>query len=156
APATRVRSRLFADHTRARAHVRTRAGLRRRRVRSRRSRRGRGVGYPGRMLRWLLLLVAGCAASAPPDVPAGHNPLVADDPLTPFPSSLVEADDSSTATGVRLAIPDGVLPVPQTGPPLSASRLNGRDGVSPSTPFLVYFKAGVDASQLPAIEQSTG
>ncbi len=98
-----------------------------------------------------LLLVAACGSSPPPDVPAGCNPLVGDDCLTPFPSSLVETPDATTATGLRVAIPDDKLPQ-QHSAPLSAMRLNRHDGISPSTPFVVYFKRGVDATQLPTLD----
>jgi hypothetical protein len=98
-----------------------------------------------------LLLVAACGSSPPADVPAGCNPLVGDDCLTPFPSSLVETPDATSATGVRVAIPEEHLP-PQHTAPLSAARLNRHDGISPSTPFVVYFKKGVDATQLPTLD----
>ena len=90
-------------------------------------------------------------------MPAGCNPLVGDDCLTPFPSSLIETADSTTATGLRVAIPDSSLPKPHAGDPLTPARLNLHDGVSPATPFLVYFKAGVEPTQLPsqnALDQS--
>jgi hypothetical protein len=101
----------------------------------------------------LTILVAACTSSpsAPKPVPDGCNPLVGDDCLTPFPSSLIETADASTATGLRMAITDSTLPSPHAGNALSAARLNLHDGVSPSTPFVVYFKAGVDPSQLPTL-----
>ncbi len=98
-----------------------------------------------------VLLVA-CASSPPPEPAPGCNPLVGDDCLTPVPSSLVEVPDASTATGVRVAIADAALPVPHRGAALTADPLNGHDGISPSTPFVVYFKAGVDATQLPTLD----
>ena len=101
----------------------------------------------------LTILVAGCSSSpsAPPQVPDGCNPLIGDDCMTPFPSSLVETADASTATGLRVAIADSTLPSPHAGNPLTAARLNLHDGVSPSTPFVVYFKEGVDPTQLPTL-----
>jgi hypothetical protein len=97
------------------------------------------------------MVMAACGSSPPPDVPAGCNPLVGDDCLTPFPSSLIETPDATTATGLRVAIPEEKLP-PQHTAPLSAARLNRHDGISPSTPFVVYFKKGVDATQLPTLD----
>jgi hypothetical protein len=91
---------------------------------------------------------AGCA-SAPPDPPAGCNPLVGDDCMSPFPSSFYEVADTSTATGVRVSIAPGVLPVSKSSVPFSPDPLNLRDGFSPATPFVVYFAAGVDGSRLP-------
>ena len=85
-------------------------------------------------------------------MPAGCNPLIGDDCLTPFPSSIVETPDSTTTTGVRVAIPDSSLPTPHAGEPLTPARLNLHDGVSPATPFLVYFKQGVEPTQLPSLD----
>src|SRR5947209_13882048 len=101
----------------------------------------------------LMLLVASCSSELPAKIAPGCSALVGDDCLSPFPSSLYETPDSTAATGVRVAIPAGVLPVEASGAPLSADRLNGRDGFSPSTPFIVYFKAGVGASQLAPLDQ---
>ena len=94
--------------------------------------------------------VLGCAASPPPDTVPGCNPILGDDCLTPFPSAFFEANDPTTATGVRVAIPDAVLPMPRSAP-LTGARFALHDGMSPSTPFIVYFKAGVDAMQLPTL-----
>ncbi len=86
---------------------------------------------------------------ATPDAgPAGCNPLVGDDCITPFPSSVHEVADPATRTGVRVALPADLLPVSASGKALDPARMNRRDGFSPSTPFLVYFAAGVDVTQL--------
>jgi hypothetical protein len=97
----------------------------------------------------VVVAVVACGKSAPRDVPAGCNPLIGDDCATPFPSSFIEVADATTATGVRVAIADSSLPHPHAAPPLSAARLNRHDGISPSTPFVVYFARGVDPAQLP-------
>jgi hypothetical protein len=107
----------------------------------------------------LLLAACGDNGAAPPnEVPGdvGCNPLVGDDCLTPFPSSHYEVADPSTPTGVRVAIPEENFPL--TSPNrirISPAPLNGRDGFSPATPFLVYFASGVDASQLPGHQDPT-
>jgi hypothetical protein len=71
--------------------------------------------------------------------------------MSPFPSSLIEVQDPTTATHVRVAIADSSLPHPNAGNPLTAVRLNLHDGLSPATPFVVYFKRGVDPTQLPTL-----
>ncbi len=104
-----------------------------------------------------LALVAACGDGPPPEPAAGCNPLIGDDCITPFPSSFVEAPDTTSPTGFRVAIDDSVLPAPRHAPALTAARLNRHDGISPATPFVVYFKAGVDPTQLPtlaALDQS--
>ena len=100
-------------------------------------------------------IVAGCSSSpsAPPEVADGCNPLVGDDCMSPFPSSFVETADATTATGWRVSIAASSLPVSHTGVTLDPSRLNLHDGISPSTPFVVYFKKGVDPSDLPTEDE---
>jgi hypothetical protein len=97
---------------------------------------------------FILALVAGCA-SAPAEVPAGCNPLIGDDCATPFPSSFYEVADAASPTGVRVAVAANVWPQTATNIPFRGEQVNGRDGFSPATPFVVYFKNGVDASKLP-------
>jgi hypothetical protein len=84
--------------------------------------------------------------------PAGCNPLVGDDCLSPFPSSVHEVADPTTRTGFRVALPPGILPASATDVALDPARMNRRDGFSPATPFVIYFAAGVDATQLPAAD----
>ena len=93
------------------------------------------------------LLVGPAARGAP-----GCNPLVGDDCLTPFPSSFFEVADATTATGVRVALGPATLPLSASGVALSPIGSNQKDGFSPATPFVVYFKAGVDATQLPTLD----
>jgi hypothetical protein len=91
-------------------------------------------------------LITSCGNSGPPEPKAGCNPLIGDDCMTPYPSSFFQADSG------QVAIPDNVLPVPHGSAVLSASRLNTHDGVSPATPFVVYFTDGVDPTQLPTAD----
>jgi hypothetical protein len=92
----------------------------------------------------------GGSGSGIPEPGSGCNPIIGDDCISPFPSSFYEAADTTTATGVRLQLPDSALP--QThGTALTGARFSVHDGVSPSTPFVVYIKAGVDATQLPTL-----
>lgn len=93
-------------------------------------------------------LIAGCA-SAPADPPAGCNPLIGDDCATPFPSSFYEVADSASPTGVRVHVASNVWPSSATNIPFRGDQVDGRDGFSPATPFVVYFKKGVDPSLLP-------
>ena len=95
-----------------------------------------------------LALAAGCA-SAPADPPAGCNPLIGDDCATPFPSSFYETADPASPTGVHVTIAPNVWPSTATNIPFRGDQIEGRDGFSPATPFIVYFKAGVDPTQLP-------
>jgi hypothetical protein len=88
----------------------------------------------------------------PPEAQPGCNPVLGDDCLTPFPSTFFEAKDATTATGVRIALTEKLLPkIP--GKPLSVDRYNAKDGFSPATPFFVYFEAGVGPAQLPKLDE---
>ena len=100
----------------------------------------------------LVSLAAACSSSKPPEVPAGCNPLVGDDCLSPFPSSFVEVANSATATGVQVSIAASAMPSMHDGTALLPTRVNRHDGISPSTPFVVYFKAGVEPTQLPTFD----
>ncbi|MCA1664545.1 MAG: hypothetical protein LC659_09785, partial [Myxococcales bacterium] len=98
----------------------------------------------------LLAFALGCGcASAPADPPPGCNPLIGDDCATPFPSSFYELADSASPTGVRVSVAANVWPSTATSIPFRGEQVNGRDGFSPATPFVVYFKKGVDKSSLP-------
>jgi hypothetical protein len=92
---------------------------------------------------------AGDPDAAPPETAPGCNPLVGDDCLTPFPSSFYEQPDPTTATGVRVHIGPGLLPIQAgEGLPIAPDRLNEKDGFSPASPFVVYFAKGVDGTAL--------
>ena len=109
----------------------------------------------GSRVAFLALVAVGVAAcdrpaEPPPEPAAGCNPL-GDACATPFPSSFYQRADATSATGVRVAIPEGVLPVSQKGIAISPARINGRDGFSPATSFVAYFEGGVDAKSLPPL-----
>jgi hypothetical protein len=101
----------------------------------------------------LAVVLTGCSSSSPSEVPEGCNPLIGDDCLTPFPSAFIEIPDATTATGLRISLPATALPAPRGGSPLDSTRLDLHDGVSPATPFVVYFARGVNAAQLPMLDQ---
>jgi hypothetical protein len=97
----------------------------------------------------LALLVAGCHRDG------DCNPLVGDDCLTPFPSSFHLVSDPTSATGVRVHIGADALPRQAGGGGrIRPDRLDGLDGFSPATPFLVYFRRGVDATRLPGADDA--
>ncbi|MCU1282599.1 MAG: uncharacterized protein JWM53_6145 [bacterium] len=98
---------------------------------------------------FVVALVAGCSAAAPLEPAAGCNPLIGDDCATPFPSSFYEIADATSPTGVRVQVTTNVWPSTATGIAFRGEQVNGRDGFSPATPFVVYFKRGVDAAKLP-------
>jgi hypothetical protein len=93
----------------------------------------------------LATLAAACSAP-PPEPAAGCNPLIGDDCLTPFPSSFHMGSDG------KVNLPANALPTQNNGIVIHPDRLNTRDGFSPATPFLVYFKDAVDDSTLPTVD----
>ena len=81
----------------------------------------------------LAVLVAACTPTPPPHQPGDCNPLGASGAcFTPFPSSYFQVDDSSSATGVRNAIPRGVLPQNSAHRPIDPALVN----VTPLPPVL--------------------
>ncbi len=93
---------------------------------------------------------SGSVVPPPPEAEPGCNPIIGDDCVTPFPSTFYEVRDPTTATGFRISLGAKALPV--VDPPLATTRYDQKDGFSPATPFVVYFKEGVDATQLPLLE----
>jgi hypothetical protein len=112
-----------------------------------------GAGARLAVLLLVPVALAACHAPPPPEAAPGCNPIVGDDCLTPFPSSFFLTDDATRATGVHVAIADAALPTLTSGQPLSAARLQGVDGFSPAMPLYVYFKEGVDPTQLPGLDR---
>ena len=105
----------------------------------------------------IVLGVAGCGASGPSLPPAPCNPLGAGQHcLSPWPSSAFEVDDATTATGVRLAIPDLALPTNQDGSSADPAPWNAADGFSPAAPIIVAFPGGVSADGLPPNDNYDG
>ena len=97
------------------------------------------------------LLLAACSQKDPANTDARCQPFApAGECLLPWPSSFYLKADSSTATGLRVALPDGVMPQNQAGQPFETTRIDRRDGFSPATTLLAYVGARVDGSKLPA------
>ena len=92
-----------------------------------------------------LLLLTACI---PIETPEQCNPLGGQACITPWPSSIYEVDDPTTATGRRLAIPAGALPTNATGIAIDPAHYNQRDGFSPAAPMIMAFATGVDPSNL--------
>ncbi len=98
-------------------------------------------------------LVCACAAKSPPaHVPGDCNPLGGDACLVPYPSSYFQVDDTTSATGVRNAVPAAAMPKNIDGRPINPANLNRLDGFSPATPIILYFPdGGIDISGLATI-----
>ena len=96
----------------------------------------------------LCLLAAGCGGDSL-EVAAECNPLGAGTScMMPWPSSAYLEEDSSTATGFRLAIPIEAMPINVNKYPVDPAPLNRWDGFSPSGPILASFPNGVSATGL--------
>ena len=105
----------------------------------------------------VLLLALACHPGSKDTGDATWGGLLAEDPLLPWPSFHHLADDDGTATGVRLAIPEDLLPVPIDGTALDVARLNRRDGFSPAGTLVVLFPDHeVDPGSLPHQEDPSG
>jgi hypothetical protein len=62
--------------------------------------------------------------------------------LLPWPSNRFLADDATTTTGHRLALPMEAMPRNVRGVPIDPTQLNRFDGFSPATSMMVAFQGG--------------
>jgi len=97
------------------------------------------------------LFLAGCSQSDGANLNPNCNPVAAGDCALPWPSSFYLAADSTTATGFRVAIPDGVMPVSDFGAKFDPARLNLMDGFSPAGALIANLKVRVELTQLPPL-----
>jgi len=97
-----------------------------------------------------LLALASCSSDTSVPVEPACNPLGAGPCMTPWPSSVFEVDDPSTATGRRLAIPAAALPGRTDLVALDPAGWNLADGFSPTAPLVMAWKGGVSPEGLPA------
>ncbi|HTM23250.1 MAG TPA: hypothetical protein VL172_22165 [Kofleriaceae bacterium] len=97
-----------------------------------------------------LALLAACGGDGglTGEVPAQCNPLGGAGCVTPWPSSLYQVADASTATGVRLDIPEDALPANLDDIVVSGTQYNWRDGFSPAGAMIIAFPGGVDDGNL--------
>ncbi len=80
--------------------------------------------------------------------PSQCNPLGGARCVAPWPSSIYEVDDATTATGRRVSIPAGALPTNIDGIPIEPDAWNTLDGFSSAAPMITAFETGVDGSNL--------
>ncbi|CAN5449830.1 hypothetical protein BH18ACT1_BH18ACT1_11430 [soil metagenome] len=94
-----------------------------------------------------LVLVAGLAACDPRPVPpgtrCGGNERAC---LLPFPNDRFTVRDGSTATGRRVAFPEGAMPANVAGVRIDPTEWNQNDGFSPGSPVMT-FAPGIDLSE---------
>ncbi|HEU0030709.1 MAG TPA: hypothetical protein VFQ53_08750 [Kofleriaceae bacterium] len=97
----------------------------------------------------MALLLAACGGGDRElATPARCNPLGGTRCVAPWPSAIYEVDDATTASGRRVAIPDGALPTNIDGIAIDPARWNGQDGFSSAAPMLMAFPTGIDGSNL--------
>jgi hypothetical protein len=104
---------------------------------------------PGALAGALALALAACSNVTSLPVEAACNPLGDGHCMTPWPSSAFEVDDPASATGRRLAIPEGTLPSNADGVAPDPAGWNLADGFSPAAPIAMAWKGGVSPDDLP-------
>ena len=78
--------------------------------------------------------------------------LLGDDPVYPYPSIHLMAEDGASATGYRVDFEDGMLPQSVDGSSLDLERMNLRDGFSPANTSVVrWADADIDPGCLPPL-----
>jgi len=97
-------------------------------------------------------LAAACSGDTSLPIEEDCNPLGANACMTPWPSSAFEVDDPSTATGRRLALRAGSLPVNIDDLATDPSGWNVADGFSPAAPMVMSFPGGVSPDGLPPVD----
>jgi hypothetical protein len=80
--------------------------------------------------------------------PAECNPLGGQGCILPWPSSIYERDDATSASGVRLDLAAGSLPVSTRGVAMEPGPWNTRTGFSPATQIITAFPVAVDGTPL--------
>ncbi|MFH1467512.1 MAG: hypothetical protein ABIO70_24215 [Pseudomonadota bacterium] len=99
----------------------------------------------------LALTLLACHPAQDTASPADPVGLIDASPLNPFPSMTLAAEDPSSATGWRLAIPEGLLPQSEDGAPMDVGRLNRLDGFSVAGTGVVLLPGVVlDRATLPS------
>lgn len=103
---------------------------------------------------WFLFLAAASAACDKTEAPYSGPPvgIIDDSILFPFPSVHLMREDAATATGLRVAIPEGLLPVSECPDcrPMDVERFNRRDGFSTVQPIVVLLgDQDIDPASLP-------
>jgi hypothetical protein len=96
----------------------------------------------------LSALLAACGGEDSFPVEDQCNPLGTNHCMTPWPASAFEVADDATATGRRLAIPDGTLPTNLSGRQVDPALWNQADGFSPAAPMIVSFPGGISGEGL--------
>ena len=99
-----------------------------------------------------VLVLAACSSDVALPMKSSCNPLGANHCMTPWPSSVFEVDDATSATGRRLAIPAGTLPTNVDGVTVDPTQWNWADGFSPAAPIVLSFPGGVSITGLPALD----
>src|SRR5687767_4349300 len=95
------------------------------------------------------IVVALAACGSESDIPDQCNPLGGQGCLLPWPSSVYETTDSTSATGLRLKLPENAMPRNLDGLAVDPASLNRWDGFSPTGPMLAQFPTGVSNANLP-------
>jgi len=119
--------------------------------------RGRSRLSSGALVLALMAVLAfmGCSTTEADDsvVLEPHcNPLSTDSCMPPWPSTFYLAQDAASRTGYRVAYPAKAMPQNRDGVPIDPTRYNYLDGFPVGSQIVVYFKAGVEASDLPGID----
>ncbi len=91
----------------------------------------------------LFVVLAACSGDTALPIEAQCNPLGINHCMTPWPNSVFEVADATTATGRHLAIPDTTLPSNFADVQVDPAGWNLADGFSPAAPMVMSFPGGV-------------
>lgn len=98
-------------------------------------------------MRRLVIFLVACGGTGSSIAPTA-NPLGSTADILPYPSSLYERADAASPTGVRVDMPTGAIPAPDTGAVFDPTRMNARTGWPAATTILWAAPGGVDPTKL--------
>jgi hypothetical protein len=90
-------------------------------------------------------------AGVTPTIDEDCNPLDEQACLLPWPSAMYLEEDASTATGLRVALPEGAMPVNRQDVRIDPAPFNRRDGFPATGSMLASFPTGVSPDGLPPV-----
>jgi hypothetical protein len=96
----------------------------------------------------LATLALGCGSDAAGPPEPACNPLGGSACVLPFPSGIYEKEDSSSASGFRVDIPTGVLPMNADDIRVDPAKWNVYDGWSPNAALVMAWDTGFEPQNL--------
>ncbi len=96
----------------------------------------------------VLVALVACGDSGGLDTPAECNPLDEGNCVSPYPSSIYQISDATSATGLRLDIAPGAFPANWDGAAIDPAPFTSRDGFTAASQIFTFFPGNIDPTGL--------